>query len=373
MTIRLLPLHTPRTAITACACICTWAISLAAPLHAKPGDLDKSFGQGGHVITETEDSHGGFTTMALQDDGQIVAAGNSGLRLVLARYTPDGTLDEAFGTGGLVLFIPGAGSARIASIAIDNKRRIICAIGMATATTTHRTLLARYLPDGTPDPSFGNNGRVTLLEKSTRIHASKVFAQRDGKIVIIGSHTSDKPSIAGSRIRVIRCQEDGSPDPGFGNHGTVDGAYLYSDAGTGALLPDGRILVAFPTNERTPQGERTVSVSCYRPDGSVDPGYGSGKETTGISTAASTHIAGFKIAYYHGEEELTRRFRRAGPAGNTTETGPMKPGAIYQIRARITAKGDGKEIPHFAYTIHAWSQTNKSALDRVSIQPRLLK
>ncbi|MFE5769437.1 delta-60 repeat domain-containing protein [Streptomyces sp. NPDC056485] len=68
--------------------------------------------------------------IALQRDGKIVAVGHAitatgGEDFALARYLPDGRLDQSFGTGGKVF-----------------------------------TAVARYLPDGRPDPAFGTGGLV---------------------------------------------------------------------------------------------------------------------------------------------------------------------------------------------------------------------
>ena len=76
------------------------AIALAAP-----GELDPSFGNGGTVIT----SFGGAdvaSAVAIQPDGKLVVAGRTNIAgntvFALARYDPNGGLDPAFGTGGLV-------------------------------------------------------------------------------------------------------------------------------------------------------------------------------------------------------------------------------------------------------------------------------
>src|SRR3990172_3480045 len=76
------------------------ALILPHPLHASPGDLDRSFGSGGTVISD----FGGFSaaSLALQPDGKMVVAGGSGFDFALARYNADGSLDAGFGSGGMV-------------------------------------------------------------------------------------------------------------------------------------------------------------------------------------------------------------------------------------------------------------------------------
>jgi uncharacterized delta-60 repeat protein len=72
------------------------------------GDLDTSFGGDGTVLTDF--GNGGFDyglALAIQSNGKIVVAGSSeasgSTAFALARYLPTGILDATFGNSGLVL------------------------------------------------------------------------------------------------------------------------------------------------------------------------------------------------------------------------------------------------------------------------------
>src|SRR2546423_7549223 len=70
------------------------------------GDPDQTFGAGGHVFTDfSGNSDYGFA-IALQADGRMIVAGQSGVYPVfhaaLTRYNSNGQLDPTFGTGGKV-------------------------------------------------------------------------------------------------------------------------------------------------------------------------------------------------------------------------------------------------------------------------------
>ena len=68
------------------------------------GIVDTSFGVGGFATTDFSPSDV-IDGLAVQPDGRIVAAGasiNRGDDFALARYTPEGTLDPSFGQGGKV-------------------------------------------------------------------------------------------------------------------------------------------------------------------------------------------------------------------------------------------------------------------------------
>lgn len=84
------------------------ALLILHPAVAAPGDLDPSFGAGGTVETPIGTT-ASATGVAVQSDGKIVAGGTSSVRsgnnylsaFALARYLPNGTLDASFGSGGV--------------------------------------------------------------------------------------------------------------------------------------------------------------------------------------------------------------------------------------------------------------------------------
>jgi len=74
---------------------------------AADGDLDPTFGNGGKVLTDFTNSNDWLSRIAVQPDGKIVAIGDThpSHRGALARYNPDGTLDPTFGDGGKVITV----------------------------------------------------------------------------------------------------------------------------------------------------------------------------------------------------------------------------------------------------------------------------
>ena len=71
-----------------------------APPRVQPYGLDPAWGTGGKATTTA--FGGDRSSMALQPDGKVVMAGGTFTAFVLARFDVDGTLDNSFGTGGLV-------------------------------------------------------------------------------------------------------------------------------------------------------------------------------------------------------------------------------------------------------------------------------
>jgi uncharacterized delta-60 repeat protein len=129
--------------------------------------------------------------VAIQADGKIVAVGSDEGDFALARYNPDGSLDSDFDADGRVTTnLGGTGTAH--SVAIQPNGKIIAGgfVGSDFA-------LARYIPDGSLDPSFGTAGEVTTNLGNTDSIAGLAI-QADGKIVAAGTDAIVSPGLGSS-------------------------------------------------------------------------------------------------------------------------------------------------------------------------------
>jgi uncharacterized delta-60 repeat protein len=151
------------------------------------GRLDRAFGVSGSVTTTLRGWDQAFDA-AVQEDGKIVVAGTtgdsptSGHRFVVLRYLPDGNLDPGFGPGGGIVETDFGADAEAYAVDIQPDGKIVAA-GEAGETLA----LARYLPDGTLDLTFGDNGLVmTPLPPGNSVEAREMVLQPDGKILVAG-------------------------------------------------------------------------------------------------------------------------------------------------------------------------------------------
>jgi uncharacterized delta-60 repeat protein len=180
------------------------------------GSLDSSFGLNGRVTTPGFDAAG----IALQAAGKIVAAGTGpNCGFMLARYDSNGVLDSSFGTGGLVTTTIGSGCDATVSVALQPDGKIVAAGRTENASKNFDLALARYDPDGSLDTAFGTGGKVvsTHFSDAYAIGAS-VALQSNGKIVVTGGSFSRK-------FRLARYLPDGSHDPSFGMSGLVSTSF----------------------------------------------------------------------------------------------------------------------------------------------------
>jgi uncharacterized delta-60 repeat protein len=244
------------------------------------GTLDRSFGRNGKVITGFGDG-AEATAVVVQPDGKIVVAGRSGPTgegsrfFALARYLPDGALDRSFGKRGKITTGLLGGENGIADLALQPDGKIVAGGWASPASAlVYRFALARYRADGTLDPSFGSGGTVTTKLGNGSSNGATLALQPDGKILAGGS--------ARGNFAVVRYRPDGTVDPSFGTGGGV-----FTDFGGGdglsdlVLLPGGKILAG---GEATPRdgspNESLLALARYRPDGRLDPGFGSGGKVT---------------------------------------------------------------------------------------------
>ncbi len=142
------------------------------------GELDESFGQGGHAGWSDEPS---AADMALREDGGLVVAGDQ----TVVAFTADGQLDAAFGGGAVPLDLPAETVGR--AVAVDSQGRVLFAGEVfGPLETTSYGILARLLPDGTPDPTLGPEGwgRIEVGSLTTRIE--DVVCDAQDRVIIVG-------------------------------------------------------------------------------------------------------------------------------------------------------------------------------------------
>ncbi len=338
---------------------------------AAPGGLDPSFGATGMVTTDFKGSNDLAYAVAEQADGKLVVAGirfvgnsaNNG-DFVVARYNPDGTLDQSFGRKGWVVTDFGL-TETAAAIAVQPDGKIVVAGGTYPVFPfLGQYALARYNRNGALDPTFGIGGLVRTTFNSEGCYASALVLQTDGKILAGGTKyinfSSDESS--NTDFALARYNSDGSLDTTFGAGGKVatDFNQRNDDALAVFLQPDGKIVAA---------GDATSVVDFYDfalvrylPDGTVDTSFGTlGKVETdfgganldqaraavvqpdGKIVAAGTTVARngldqpFALARYNSDGSRDNTFGKKGLATVTF-------GSFFQEARSLLLQSDGKLI-----------------------------
>jgi uncharacterized delta-60 repeat protein len=258
---------------------------------AAPGDLDPSFGSAGKVVTDFGGTYGGASAVAVQPDGKIVVAGNTGnlyeaRSFAVARYNPDGSLDDSFSGDGMQTTDVGGGFGSGGhGLAVQPDGKIVV-VGVGGGVGIEQAVVVRYSADGSLDPTFSTDGRTTL----DFLQASAVTVQPDGKVVVGGGN----PFFTGSSYGIARLTSSGDLDPTFSEDGkqtlSITGAWESVQAIK--LDSAGRIV----TGGRTDSDWGLLRLT---PNGDLDPTFsGDGKQTTdfgGIYENGGDNITGLAI------------------------------------------------------------------------------
>lgn len=263
------------------------ALLVLGSASAAPGDLDSTFGGDGIVRTDVG-SASAANNLVLQPDGKIVVAGSPlfGGNMTLARYLPYGSLDSSFGSGGIVVGPPGTANA----VAFQTDGKIVVAGSGANFTFT----LARFLPDGSPDPTFGTNGVAS--GPSGTIQA--IALQPDGDTVAAGYGAAGGPGFGPDSFVLARFNPFGVLDTSFGASGVVRTQIGdESHANDLVLQPDGMIVAAGDSTispSQTPYA--MIALARYRFDGTLDGAFGTngtsiGPPSSGVFSATASGLA----------------------------------------------------------------------------------
>lgn len=171
-------------------------------IRGEPGSLDTTLGDGGILLVPT----GTFSQcndIAVQPDGKILLAGWSEtgdlFDSTLARVMPDGAMDPSFGELGISKVTNGESSA-IETVTIQPDGRILASgwiwnIFESESVDYNGLLVFRLLDDGSVDSSFGviETNLNTLFAIPGTSRGGGTAFRQDGRIVQVGGVGNSSP------------------------------------------------------------------------------------------------------------------------------------------------------------------------------------
>ncbi len=215
---------------------------------AAPGSLDPSFGSAGVASLAPGTQLFG---VAVQPNGQPVAVGQSGGKVLVERFTAAGKPNG--------VYVGAAGYARAVAIQSDGKIVIAGSGGGAM-------LVQRLTSSLKPDSSFGSGGSVRIFSGQSAV-ANAVGIGSDGSIATAGTVTPP-----GTQVGAARLSANGhvqwSKVLNFGNLSVATGL---------AVQPDNKIVLV---GRQTPIQITNAVVARLNSNGSLDSSFGSGGALT---------------------------------------------------------------------------------------------
>jgi uncharacterized delta-60 repeat protein len=242
------------------------ALIAATPATAAPGDLDPSLGRGGIAILKGDGYLPGPTPVVRADDS-VVAGVYSPTNFTpqVARVDAAGVEDASFGTGGVASFGPSVGPGGLSALVADGNSVVAAMATNSPATGNADTVLGRLRPDGSLDPAFGSGG-ITRIDLGADDRPSALGLATDHSLLVVGSRSVNYGSPAPFAAKV---KPDGTLDPAFGGGDGVElnlGGLTSYAAGSVAMAADGSALISLVALGSQP----SLVVVKLKPDGSLD-------------------------------------------------------------------------------------------------------
>ena len=335
--------------------------------YERDGSLDTTFGEDGIVVTSFSDRDDQAKALALQSDGKILVIGTSyyssdgefyNYKMMIVRYTQDGTLDTNFGNSGVTFFDNGNldcfgtdvaqlsngkivivgqqfvsyedsiivvrfsenGSVEGSYIIEEFNTEFASARGAIVVDENDNIYISGYGNDGgdddialacldinlNPEPSFGSLGTgVVLTDLEGESERGEALVLQDNTRLIIAGFTE---GIGGMDFVLVGYTFAGELDTSFGING-----YVVTSIGSGddmawdmAYSGDGRIVVAGQSNNGS---DDEIAVVRYSQNGLLDTSFG----TNGIvTTAIGTGGVGKAVALEEDEKIVLAGFSTDG-------------------------------------------------------------
>lgn len=275
------------------------------------GTLDNQFGSGGVVRYTTVNNFcynpEWFFDLVVLDDDRFLAAGYDqrgcdapDRDFLVVRYQPNGTVDQVFSE--YPAFHSNRDEAQALAVQADGK---VVAAGWAQTVAgqddTTDVAVARWNADGTLDTSFDGDGEWLLNVNDDLDRIDDVLVQSDGKIVLAG-----QTKVGGQTDwLVIRLNPDGTLDSSFNGGGIFTRDHAgFNDTATSLLLQDdGRLLVGGSVS----QDGNTAKALVLRlnADGTLDTTFGVGGVQ--VLDYQGQDTAGAALAWYDDKILITGR------------------------------------------------------------------
>lgn len=265
------------------------------------GQPDSTFGTNG-VVTTSFSTFAGVTAaeamgVAVDPLGGVIAVGSvtqsGSLKVAVARYLADGTLNMLFGTGGLVITTVSAGHLSAATAVKISGSNIL----VGGYTHNVNVFAIRYTNTGQLDTNYGNTSPKTGISRITPVlglstpMANDMALDSSGRVVLGGTGT-----VSGQNVFAAwRLTTGGAADTGLSGDGFVAYWPGATAAGQSVATDGNKIVIAGWVNV----ANRKLGMLRFNSDGTMDTGFdGDGWKEHDIASSTSESV--FEVAVGSG-------------------------------------------------------------------------
>lgn len=287
--------------------------------HGAPGGLDVRFGDDGVLFVDRGGSNERIEALLAEPGGAALAGGwlnvpsqgnGNGYDMTVLRLLADGSLDPAFGDGGVLQTGLAGDSEYITAMARQPDGKVVAVGALEPGAYTDFGVI-RFDAGGVLDTGFGADDPLHPGQRlgmtaismgptaATNDVARAVALQSDGRIVVAGLGFATEGRFVYGRFALTRLTADGQLDTSFGTAGRIIAPAIQAETSEyltgialrrdGSLADDDAIIVvgyAFARN--------AAIVRRYTSDGQPDPLFGNGGRVVlsdGVANGARTGLS----------------------------------------------------------------------------------
>ena len=174
--------------------------------------------------------------------------------MAVVRLNTDGSVDTSFAPLSEGKATVDFGGTYVANGVVVQPDGRIIVNGTTSAVGSGDFAVARLTTEGSLDPTFSGDGKLTAGYGAANEEGLAVAVQQNGKIVLFGQGDVNSDFV------VTRLEADGSPDTSFGSGDTVGVDFGGSEFdGDVALQPNGQIVLAGSTNASIDESDIAVA------------------------------------------------------------------------------------------------------------------
>jgi uncharacterized delta-60 repeat protein len=308
------------------------------------GALDAGFNGNGKLTVHLADGGNSANAVAFDGAKMVIVGSAPGTvqQAAVVRLNADGSFDTTFGTGGKLTLAGGPGATVGTAVQVLAGGKILLGAQARTSTAAdadNDPVLVRLNADGTLDQTFGSAGMVQSHPTNGGDLLTSMLVQPDGKIVTMGNWGLNPSSLNG-QAAITRYNADGSLDTAFGIGGTTKVSVHGIGEQAGSLALVGGKLVVFGSTVNDTDFDTSNMIIRLNADGTLDSSFGAANPSSlgGIVSADGYHAVALDLNVSVYDAQLAARGSYGGAAMTLARHGGASADDVFSGVGEVSLK-----------------------------------